>query len=379
MSDHYELFGVDPDATKDEIKAAYRSEVESADSARRAQLNRAWNVLSDPIQRQRYDEQIASADDGAGDDDGVDVVGDAGGSQVPARRATGARRGPDSKILKAEAAAATNGSAKNGRGGKAGGSESPDERPVGRQPLPPTVELPEGMHLAVKKQRGFSILFDLSVLAVLYILFISVLIPMVLKDQHPKEVDRLDEIATQTDKLNKQKSTAEDNESKFNDQADAAKAKGDDAAQAEAKASAKAAGNTADSKDPQVKKLEDESSDLQNGMAGTTYLMFGALAVLCLLYLVPSTVRTGQTLGKRLRKVWLVRLDGSRAGLGPVLIHSTLPVVVALFLPGGIGPIVALGMVFWALRDRNEQGLHDKLAKTVVVDSPPASMTKELA
>src|SRR4051812_31425422 len=125
MSDHYELFGVDPDATKDEIKAAYRSEVESADSARRAQLNRAWNVLSDPIQRQRYDEQIAATGDGAGDGDGdeVEVVGDSGGSQVPARRATGARRGPESKILKAEATAtngstngAANGAAKNGRG-----------------------------------------------------------------------------------------------------------------------------------------------------------------------------------------------------------------------------------------------------------------------
>src|SRR3954464_1247079 len=109
MSDHYELFGVDPSASKDEIKAAYRSEVESADSARRAQLNRAWNVLSDPIQRQRYDEQIAVSGGGGGDGDDVEVVGDSGGSQVPARRATGARRGPESKILKAEATG-TNGS-----------------------------------------------------------------------------------------------------------------------------------------------------------------------------------------------------------------------------------------------------------------------------
>src|SRR5882757_1652235 len=154
MSDHYELFGVEPDATKDEIKAAYRSEVESADSARRAQLNRAWNVLSDPIQRQRYDEQIASAGDGD-DADVTDEVGDAGGSQVAARRATGARRGPDSKILKAEATAATtNGAAKNGAA--KGRDAEKDARPVGRQPLEPTVELPDGMHLATKKARGMS-------------------------------------------------------------------------------------------------------------------------------------------------------------------------------------------------------------------------------
>ncbi|MGZ6995292.1 MAG: RDD family protein [Acidimicrobiia bacterium] len=370
MTDHYELFGVEPDATKDEIKAAYRSEVEAADSARRAQLNRAWNVLSDPVQRARYDEQLTTGDDEVDDDSPSDADG-SGRAAVPARRTTGARRGPESKVLKADRSA-SNGSGKNGSGGKDGGPDNADDRPLGRPVPEPTVVLPEGMHLAAKKQRGFSILFDLSVCAVLYILFVSVLIPMVLKDQYPKEVDRLDAISTQTDKLNKQKSTAQDNESKFNDQADAAKAKGDTAAQTEAKNNAKAAANTADSKDRQIKKLENETSDLQGKMIGTTYLLLGGLLILCLLYLVPSTVMTGQTLGKRLRKVWLVRTDGSRAGFGAVFTHSALPVVIALAVPQ-LGPVIALGIVFWALRDRNEQGVHDKLAKTLVVDAPPAA------
>ena len=86
MTDHYELLGVEPDASKDEIKAAYRAEVADADSSRRAQLNRAWNVLSDPVQRERYDEQRTAE------------TGDARGAEVAVvgakSRATGARRGP---------------------------------------------------------------------------------------------------------------------------------------------------------------------------------------------------------------------------------------------------------------------------------------------
>ena len=33
----------------------------------------------------------------------------------------------------------------------------------------------------------------------------------------------------------------------------------------------------------------------------------------------------------------------------------------------GLGAIAGLGMVLWFFRDRNHQGFHDKLAKTLVV------------
>jgi uncharacterized RDD family membrane protein YckC/DnaJ-domain-containing protein 1 len=67
---HYELLGVEPDATKEEIRSAYRERLEElrgtvekgrSDQARNgardetARLNAAWQVLSDPFQRQRYD------------------------------------------------------------------------------------------------------------------------------------------------------------------------------------------------------------------------------------------------------------------------------------------------------------------------------------
>lgn len=72
---HYELLGVEPGASKDEIRAAYRERLEDVrgkvekgrsdqvrDGARAetARLNAAWQVLSDPFQRQRYDAELES-------------------------------------------------------------------------------------------------------------------------------------------------------------------------------------------------------------------------------------------------------------------------------------------------------------------------------
>src|SRR5262249_51511246 len=76
--DYYDLVGVEADAPVADIRAAYRerkAEVSDRDDddakADAAALNKAWNVLSDPYQRGRYDEQLAAGDDDD-DDDGDD-------------------------------------------------------------------------------------------------------------------------------------------------------------------------------------------------------------------------------------------------------------------------------------------------------------------
>ena len=84
---YYELLGVEPGASRDDLRSAYRSRVEKLEAAREgkgvtesslqanreetARVRTAWNVLSDPFQRQRYDAQLAGpadADGGAGTD-----------------------------------------------------------------------------------------------------------------------------------------------------------------------------------------------------------------------------------------------------------------------------------------------------------------------
>src|SRR4051794_41065615 len=94
MDDYYTLLGVDHDASTDDIRSAYRERKAALDSsdggskADAAQLNKAWNVLSDPYQRGRYDQQrVDDADDGY--DDGYDDDDD---DDAPAARRNGSSK-----------------------------------------------------------------------------------------------------------------------------------------------------------------------------------------------------------------------------------------------------------------------------------------------
>ncbi|HZJ26649.1 MAG TPA: RDD family protein [Acidimicrobiia bacterium] len=80
---HYESLGADPGASRDEIRAAYRERVDELDpdtwkgdaEDRRTQasaVNRAWNVLSDPFQKERYDDKLSGGDVELTDDDEPD-------------------------------------------------------------------------------------------------------------------------------------------------------------------------------------------------------------------------------------------------------------------------------------------------------------------
>ena len=90
---YYEELGVEPGATRDEIRDAHRRRVADLEAAREkkgisesqlqenreqvARVRSAWNVLSDPFQRQRYDSELAAP---AAHDD-VELVDDDDGPQ----------------------------------------------------------------------------------------------------------------------------------------------------------------------------------------------------------------------------------------------------------------------------------------------------------
>jgi molecular chaperone DnaJ len=65
---HYERIGVSPDASRDQIRAAYRRlarrhhpDAHEGDNNQMAALNEAWRVLNDPARRAMYDASLRTA------------------------------------------------------------------------------------------------------------------------------------------------------------------------------------------------------------------------------------------------------------------------------------------------------------------------------
>jgi curved DNA-binding protein CbpA len=339
MTDHYELLGVEPDATKDEIRAAYRAGIDDADSDRRAELNRAWNVLSDPVQRQRYDDALTSGDEDA--------------AAVGARARSGARRGSESSVPEVV-------------------DDAPaDAAPARRTPLEPTKAVPPGTVLADAKTRSLAMVFDISVLLVIFLVvqFAGVAI---IDSQYPEQTDRIDTLVDRVDDADEQVGDAEDALDRAENRLTDARQDNDAAAEADARDAVDRAEANVREAERRSDDLNDELVEAQNELRPQYLMITGAVFILALLYTVPMSARTGQTLGKRLRKVRLVREDGSAPRFGASLTHYGVPIAVALLLSGFLGPlalVAALGMVLWNLRDRNRQGVHDKLAHTFVVQA----------
>jgi len=118
---HYELLGVASDATKDDIRTAYQDKLadvrehraheegskrpsESVIQAARdeeGRLRAAWQVLSDPVQRQRYDDVVGLVPSSNGDHPAVDddhdddeEEDDTADTKVPATRDRSRRTAP---------------------------------------------------------------------------------------------------------------------------------------------------------------------------------------------------------------------------------------------------------------------------------------------
>ena len=119
---------------------------------------------------------------------------------------------------------------------------------------------------------------------------------------------------------------------------------------------------------PTAKALQKQADSLNDKIKTTGYIVSVITLVLALLYLVPITAITGHTLGMRRRKIKVVRVNGAPVGWYASFVRFAIPLLLAVAIPQ-LGALLGLGMVLWGYFDRNHQGLHDKLAKTVVVDA----------
>jgi len=356
---HYDVLGVEPTASKEAIRSAYQERLGAAraDQTREQEAKRpneaaiasardeearvrsAWQVLSDPYQRGRYDQSIeVPASDGEVEADELDDA-DVGESSNGSRgRALTPRQQRAEERAKRAA---------DMRANRPPGLFSTEHPPV-------PASWPPGLQPPPPRARLLAMMVDILVLSVL--LFAQqALGSVVLDEMYPKESKSLDRVTDQVDHLN----ACIDRRPKerANEPAICQDAEGTALPK-------KKLENLRDKK-------EDQQTELRNDMLpGQLGLTFATLAIM-LLYLVPSSVRSGRTLGKRLLQIRVVQADGSRLTVSAALSHYGAPLVFALFLGSLLGPlafgIALFGVLTWP-RNPNYQGLHDRMARTIVVD-----------
>lgn len=347
--DYYGLLGIEADASTDDIRDAYRvrkADLEARDTpearAEVARLNKAWNTLSDPYQRGRYDEHLAMAPD---DEEGAEA---AAAAPAPVVRRRGLF-GP------------------------------PPEGAATRPPLVPTIPIPEGATLAESRPRVMAMAIDLSVLILLFMAAQATAFALIDR-WYPEQSDRIDAISEDPEgdeksPIEEAKDEADDLDEKADDAeqtAEDAEAAGDADAE-ELQAEAETAREAANKAEDEYDTLNDELSDLQSEVMPATLWPMETFFAVGLLYLVVPSALAGVTLGKRMRGVRVIRADGSPLGWGGAFVrYGPLAVVTNLLFVIGLGPIggvlVLVAVLGW-MRNPNRQGMHDRLAKTLVVDT----------
>ncbi len=343
MDDYYSLLGVDAEASVEDIRGAYRTRKESLDTGSEAgrndalKLNKAWNVLSDPYQRGRYDQQRADAAAEGDLDDTPEGSGANGGRSAAKPPAKGMRT-----------------PAKNSRQERQRSTREVRAERLAQQRTP-TLAPPAGTRFPSTKQRMIAMVIDLLVLIVL-VSGSQVVAQAVAKSQKPDIVHRIDDLNNQITDQNKVKSDADKRVS-------ADKKANNTAAQA---TDQKASDNAKQKVKDLTKERDDQSSKLNPYFLGGIAIAF----VLGFIYLAVPTAITGRTLGKKFQHLKVLREDGSPVGVRAAFTRFGLVVLVTftlyLLLQQIAAVIVLFGVTMW-MRNPNMQGLHDRFAHTIVV------------
>jgi curved DNA-binding protein CbpA len=346
MDDYYELLGVDEDAPVDDIRSAYRDKKAAVDTSAGddaksdvAKLNKAWNVLSDPYQRGRYDQQRTEQSGEDFDDD--DYEDDADDAPVARSRSPRA-------------------------------ADRAEKRRNARQPAKPTVTLPAGMHFPSMRQRLVAMGIDLLILIGLFFVGSVAILPSLEKSQHPVAYNTARHLVkTEIPAAQKKTNAAKKEASAAADKVDALTKSHAPGSEIE---DAKVASATAQSKEKSAKAAEDalnKNLDKQNKvLLPLQNLMTAAVFLAALFVLVVPTLFGRQSLGKETQRIRVIRVDGSRARFLDVLRRYGALVLAGFVLSLLLGPTGGLVAIFVATmwtRNPNQQGLHDRFAKTLVV------------
>lgn len=363
----YDVLGVDPNASKDEIRDAYRARLSEAQSAvtdaetakrpegsriasaraEEAKVRSAWQVLSDPVQREKHDTSLGitrDAPDSAIREDGEDELGDDETvDAVPVRRQ---QRGPQ-------------------------GERPPGLFSTEHPPTPPT--WPRGFQPPPPRARLLALGVDVLVLAVIMIAqqFLGVL---VVDQAYPKQTKQLEHISDCLDALENVKDVDRGTDRRANrleradiECSDVVNAKGNLVIQP----FGESANPTNDQIDNRIDDVESRQSDLQSELLPAQLGVMVVAIALALLYLIPSSLRNGRTLGKHLMRIHVVMDDGSKLRFGAAMSRYGTPVLAAFLFASLLGPLafalILFGVLTWP-RNANYQGLHDRLAHTIVVD-----------
>jgi hypothetical protein len=336
MDDYYSLLGVDAGASVDDIRGAYRVRKDGLDTgsdsgkADAAKLNKAWNVLSDPYQRGRYDAQrAAAAESGTLGADEEDETTSSNGSGPQGLRAT----------------------ARNSRQAR---QQSTREARQARMKTP-TIALPAGTKFPAPKQRIIAMVIDLLVLIVL-VSGSQIAAQAVAKSQKPAIVRQVDDLNDKITAENKVKSDADKRVSADKQANNTTKQATDQKASDDAKAQITTL----------TKQRDDAAAKLNPYFIGGIAIAF----FLGFLYLAIPTALTGRTLGKRIQHLKTLREDGSPLGLRGAVVRFGLIVLVTFvlyFVLQQIAAVIVLfGVTMW-MRNPNMQGVHDRFAHTIVV------------
>ncbi len=133
---------------------------------------------------------------------------------------------------------------------------------------------------------------------------------------------------------------------------------------------------------------DEEAIYLQNALFNHTLIIvvFAVLlAYLILEFVVPLLLKNGQTLGKKIFGIAVMRLDGvrvtpllmfARTVLGKCTVETLVPVFIVIMIVfgimGSVGTVVILGLgilqVVLLIATRARTPIHDLLAQTVTVD-----------